>query len=532
MVVSRPIVSSVASPGAGETNSAGSRAFTDSSGSAFRVRALHERSSMALSHERHRMRKIAAAAALVGLVAACATNPVTGKRELSLMSEAQEIAIGKENHPQILREMGQYEDAALQKYVNDIGQRLAKASERPNLPWTFTVIDQPVVNAFAVPGGFIYITRGILGYLDSEAQLVGVLGHEIGHVTARHSAQQYSRSMLGQVGLLGLGIFVPAARPFGDISAQALGLLFLKYGRDDELQSDLLGAKYAAATGWDPRGVPQFLATLGRLREGSEKGIPNWLSTHPEPASRVEEVQPKVQQLAAGQANWTVDRDEYLGQIDGVMFGDNPEQGIVRGSSFLHPPLRFRLDYPQGWQIQNSPQQVVAKAPDADVFVVLQLVQKPQGRNLQEVALASMQGAGFQAVEGQRATVNGLDAFVGVYQGQIEGLGSVASRAAHISHNNQIYLIAGLVPPQTFAQADPALTQIIRSFRPLSAAEAEGIRPNRIDLYTVREGDTWQSIAQRSGGAVDAQTLAAMNNLQGGGGGPQPGARIKIVVGG
>lgn len=467
---------------------------------------------------------------LLGL-ASCATNPVTGRRELTLMSEAQEIAIGKENHPQILREMGRYDDAELQRYVNDLGQRLAKGSHRPTLPWTFSVIDQPVVNAFAVPGGFIYITRGILAYLDSEAQLVGVLGHEIGHVTARHSAQQYTRQIGGQLGLLALGIFVPAARPFGDVSAQALGLLFLKYGRDDELQSDSLGAEYAASNGWDPRAVPGFLSVLGRLSEGSEKGIPNWLSTHPDPASRVQEIQPLVQKLAATRTDFVVDRDAYLRRIDGMIFGDNPEQGIVRGNSFLHPPLRFRVEYPQGWQIQNSPQQVVAKAPNADVFLVLQLVQKPQGRNVQEVALSSMQGAGFRPVEGQRTSINGLDAFVGVYQGQVEGLGNVASRAAHIAHNNQIYLLAGLVSPQAFSQADGAFTQTIRSFRPMSASEAESIHPNRIDLHTVRAGDTWQSIAERSGGVVNAQTLAIMNNQQTGTQ-PQPGARIKIVVGG
>jgi predicted Zn-dependent protease len=474
---------------------------------------------------------LVSAASLAVVVIACATNPVTGKRELSLMSEAQEISLGQENHPQILQEMGQYGDAALQKYVAGIGLRLAKSSERPQLPWTFTVVDQPVVNAFAVPGGFIYITRGILAYLDSEAQLVGVLGHEIGHVTARHSAQQYSRQVLGQAGLIGLNIFVPATRPLGDVSAQALGLMFLKYGRDDELQSDSLGARYATTNGWDPRGVPQFLATLGRLSEGSEKGIPNWLSTHPDPASRVQEAQPLAEQLGAGKGNLLVNRDEYLSHIDGVIFGDSPEQGIVRGSTFLHPPLRMRIDYPERWQIQNMPQQVVAKAPDAEMYVLMQLVQKAQGSDIREIAAASMQNAGFRAVDGQRTTINGLDAFVGVYEGQMEGFGPVRSRAAHIAHNSRVFVLAGIVAPEGFNQADPAFTQTIRSFRGLTAAEAENIQPNRIDLYTVRSGDTWQSIAQRSGGVVTAQTLAIMNNLQPGAQ-PRPGARVKIVVGG
>jgi predicted Zn-dependent protease len=468
---------------------------------------------------------------LLAVLAACATNPVTGQREFSFMSEAQEISIGQESHPQIIQEMGSYDHPELQRYVSDIGLRLAKTSERPQLPWRFTVVDQPVVNAFAVPGGFIYITRGILAYLDSEAQLVGVIGHEIGHVTARHSAQQYTRALGGTFGLAALSIFVPAARPFGQLTEQALGVLFLKYGRDDELQSDSLGAKYSATNGWDPRAVPQFLATLGRLSEGSEKGIPNWLSTHPDPASRVDEVGAIVEKFVVGRTDLVIAHDEYLKRIDGIIYGDNPEQGIVRANAFLHPGLRFRLEFPKAWEIQNTPQQVVAKAPGANVFLLLQLVQKPQGRNVEEVAATSMRG--FRVVTSQRTTINGLDAFIGVYQGALEGLGNVAVRAAHIAHNNQIYMLAGLAPPQAFEQSDSTFLQSIRSFQAMSAGEAEKIRPNLVDvdLYVVRPGDTWESIAERSGGVVTAQTLSIMNNFQPRDR-PTPGARIKIVVAG
>src|SRR5688572_15266572 len=233
-------------------------------------------------------------AALLAAVVACATNPVTGKREVSLMSEGQEIALGKESDGQIRAEMGLYDDPALQQYVSDIGLRLAKLSERPTLPWQFAVVDQPAINAFALPGGYIYLTRGILAFLDSEAEVAGVLGHEIGHVTARHAAQQYTRQVGGQVGLVALGIFVPAARPFGELSSQALGLLFLKYGREDELQADSLGARYAVSASWDPAGVTGMLSTLGRLDEasGQRKGIPNLLSTHPDPLQRVQEIEP------------------------------------------------------------------------------------------------------------------------------------------------------------------------------------------------------------------------------------------------
>jgi predicted Zn-dependent protease len=470
---------------------------------------------------------------LLALAIACATNPVTGRREFSLMSEAQEISLGQESDPQIKQEMGVYNDAGLESYISSIGQRIAKVSERPHLPWRFTVVDQPAINAFAVPGGFIYFTRGILPFLDNEAEVAGVMGHEVGHVTARHSAQQYTRGLGGQIGLTALGIFVPAARPFGDLSAQALGVLFLKYGRDDELQSDSLGARYISALGWDPEAIPGFLTTLGRLDEaqGDRRGVPNWLSTHPEPLARVDEIRPVIEKLKAGRSDFSTNREEFLRRIDGIVYGDNPEQGIVRGNTFLHPPLRFRVDFPQGWQVNNSPQQVVAQAPSADVYMLLQLVQKPQGRDIQEIALSSMQNAGFRTVQGERTRINGLDAFTGTYQGQIEGLGNVGVRAAHIAHGTNVYMLAGLAGPDVFQQADSAFTGAIRSFRPLSAAEAENIRPNRVDLYVVRAGDTWQGIAERSGGVIKPTTLAIMNRSVPGSQ-PQPGARIKIVVGG
>ncbi len=468
-------------------------------------------------------------AGLLAAVTACATNPVTGQRQISLMSEAQEISLGRESDPQIKAEMGVYNDPELQKYVSDIGMRLARLSERPNLPWQFTVVDQPAINAFAVPGGFIYITRGILPYLDTEAELAGVLGHEIGHVTARHGAQQYTRSIGGQIGLAAVGVFVPAARPFGQISQQAIGLLFLKYGREDELQADGLGAGYEAAGGWDPAGVPGMLSTLGRLDEaaGERKGVPNFLSTHPDPLSRVAEIQPAVQKLKAGRTNFVTDAAALLQRVDGVVFGDNPAQGITRGTTFLHPPLRFRVDFPSGWQVQNSPQQVVAVAPDNGPVMLLQLV--PQQGAVEDVAVAHMRMAGFRFVSGERTTFNGLDAHVGVYEGQVEGLGEVRSRAAHVVHGGQIYLLAGLAPPASFAQADAAFGAAIRTFRALSASEAESIRPNRIDLYVVRAGDTWQALAERSQGAITASALAIMNHAAPGVA-PQPGARVKIVV--
>ena len=477
-----------------------------------------------------RAHAVALAAAVT--LAACATNPATGKREFSLMSEAQEIELGKQMDVEIRREMGLYDDPELQSYVEEVGMRLARASERPNLPWHFAVVDQPAINAFALPGGYIYLTRGILPFLDNEAELAGVLGHEIGHVTARHSAQQYTQSTAAGIGVTLLSIFVPEARPLQNLTETALGVLFLKHGRDDERQADELGVKYTASTGWDPEGVAGMLRTLGRLDEadGQRRGVPNWLATHPTPADRVERIEAVVQKVnrppntdaATGEA-------QFLRQVDGIVFGDSPSQGIVRNNTFQHPELRLSIAFPPGWDVRNSPTQVAAKAPDREDYLILQLVPNASG-SIEQVARGTMANAGFRQLDGGRAEVNGLDAYVGTYQGQMQGLGNVGALAAHILHDRNVYLLVGLSPADGFRRAQQEFTQSIRSFRRLSAADAENIRPNRVDLYTVREGDTWASIAERMGrGAVKPSTLAIMNNRPANEP-PRPGERIKIVV--
>jgi predicted Zn-dependent protease len=464
-------------------------------------------------------------------IAACATNPVTGEKEFSLMSEAQEIDLGKQMDVQVRQEMGLYDDANLQRYVETIGMRLARASERPNLPWHFAVVDEPAINAFALPGGYIYLTRGIMPFLDNEAELAGVLGHEIGHVTARHSAQQYTKATTAGIGVTLLSIFVPEARPFQNLTETALGVLFLKHGRDDELQADQLGVKYTSTTGWNPAGVAGMLRTLARLDEasGSRKGVPNWLSTHPAPADRVEKVQTLVQQAPGTVGtSGTADEADFLREIDGIVFGDSPSEGIVRGNTFLHPVLRLSIAFPQGWEIQNSKTQVLAKAPDRENYMLLQLVPNPSG-SIEQVARGTMANAGFQQLNGERAKVNGLDAYVGTYQGQMQGLGNVVTLAAHIVHDRTVYLFAGLAPANQFESVQRPVAQSIRSFRELSREEAENIRPSRVDLYTVRQGDTWQAIAERTGGAIKASTLAIMNNYEPNQQ-PRAGDRIKVVV--
>jgi len=470
---------------------------------------------------------------LVALMAAsCATNPVTGEKQFVMMSEAQEIATGQQMHPEALKEFGKYEDPELQGYVDRLGQTLARSSHRPDLPWTFTVVDSAAINAFALPGGYIYITRGIMTYLNSEAELVGVLGHEIGHVTARHAVEQYSRAMGSQLGLTALMIFVPQTRPFGDAAGSALSLMFLKHGRDDELQSDRLGAEYAAQNGWDPAGVMGMLRALARLdeTEGSSRGVPGWLSTHPEPANRVNDVQPLVAELRQKYGDLPVRRAEYLNRIEGIMVGENPREGVIRGNAFLHPDMRFALDFPEGWQIQNGKAQVVAKEPNRNNFVLLQLIDNPERLSIEEVARRSMANAGFRQAGGERSRVNGLNAYLGLWQGQMQQLGDVAARTAHIEHGGRVFLVVGLTPANEYRSNEAVLARSVESFRPISAAEAERIKPNRLRFYTVRRGDTWQSIAQRyDAGGMSAARLAIFNGFapseQ-----PREGDRVKVVV--
>ena len=498
--------------------------------------------------------------ALAASIAGCATNPVTGKRELSFLSEAQEISMGRELDAQVRQEMGLYQDDDLQRYVQEIGLGLAKRSQRPHLPWSFAVLDSPAVNAFALPGGYIYITRGILPYLDNEAQLVGVLGHEIGHVTARHSAQQYTRSMGASLGVLVGSIFVPQVRPFTDFAQGGIGVLFLKFGRDDELQADALGAEYAASGGWDPAHVPQFLTTLARIAETTDRnGVPNWLSTHPQPENRAEhaaEIVKKVRTTQPGAGGWTVDRDGYLRRIDGIVFGDNPEDGIVRGNLFLHPPLRFALAFPEGWEITNSDEQVVAQEPGNKVFIVMRTIEPRPGRTLEQAAHEHMRESGYKAVDGVMTRIDAMEALVGTYQGNASGLGPVTARGAHIimpsttrlgsgpptqpgpgpssrrGPGGTTFFIGGIAAPEVYPRVSADFDKTIQSFRQMSRDEADAVTPNLIDLYTAREGDTWQSIAQRAGGGlVSALTLAIMNDHaiddQ-----PQAGERLKIVVAG
>jgi predicted Zn-dependent protease len=353
------------------------------------------------------------------------------------------------------------------------------------------------------------------------------MAHEVGHVDAKHSAQQYSNQTLAGGGLALLGIFVPQTRPAQGLASLGLSVAFLKFSREDELQADQLGVGYASEAGWDPKAMPGLLGTLDRLdaASGTSRGVPNWALTHPPAADRVEKVQAAVAAVPPGGATNEPAFEKYL---DGLVFGDSREKGIVRGNEFLHPVLGFAVTFPEGWEVINGSDQVVARQGEtSNAAMLLQLVHATGA--LQQFAPASMAEAGWQQVSGESTRINGLDAYVGTYRGAMDNT-PVTLAAAHIRAGQQVYVVAGLAPTTEFSASSRAFSSSIQTFRTLSREEANRIQADKVDFYTTRSGDTWDAIARRAGaGSVKPSTLAIMNGMDPGTN-PRPGTRVRIVV--
>ena len=459
----------------------------------------------------------------------CATNPVTGRRELNLMSESQEIALGRDADPQIVATYGLYDDPALAAYVDSIGQALAAVSHRPDLAFTFRVLDSPVINAFALPGGYIYITRGILAHMNDEAELAIVLGHEIGHVTARHGANQYSRATLAGFGL-GVGaIFSREVAALGQLAESALGLLFMKYGRDDETQADELGVRYATKGGWDASEGVEFFEVLDRQQQESGQSLPAWLSTHPAPAYRVV----RTRELAAQsrtQASYRTGEEAHKAHLQGVVFGDDPRQGFVDGDTFKHPELEFSLRFPSGWSVHNTPSAVLALEPERKAR--LQLTMGPaEGRTPSAYLRELAQEAQAEVLGLERETIGGYDAALAQLRVPTES-GPMLLQLAAIQRQpgGPIFQILG-VGAGTFSTWQPTFVRCMRSFAALRERAALAVQPNRVRVVRVQKRE---SLAQAVGAFTDVPvplpTLALLNNLRTDT--PlEPGFRLKIVRG-
>ncbi len=444
---------------------------------------------------------------------ACAVNPVTGKRELILMSESQEVALGQQADPQIVSMYGLYNDPELAAYVDGIGQKLAAVSHKPDLKFTFRILDSPVINAFALPGGFVYVTRGILAHMNNESELAVVLGHEIGHVTARHGAAQQSRATLAGLGL-GVGsIFSEEVARFGGLAQSALGILFLKYGRDDEHESDQLGVQYSLAAGFDPEVGAKFFEVLDRQSQESGQSLPDWLSTHPAPADRVE----RTRALARGNKGagpYRVGEGTYKENIDSVVFGDDPRQGFMDGNVFKHPDLKFELAFPRGWAVHNTPTAVVAIEPERQAQ--MQMTLEP-ANDLTPAAYVRRVAANADAVlvDGAAERIGGYDAYAAVVRvgsgNQTMLVQLVAIRRRSDEAMFQIVGVAG----ERFRAWQPYFLQTARSFGALEDPAALGIEPNRIEVVRVGNPGTLSEVALRYDNVpVGFSTIALLNNLQ------------------
>jgi predicted Zn-dependent protease len=472
-----------------------------------------------------RSRLIAVAAAAT--VFACATNPATGRKQLILMSEGQEVALGKEADQQAVAAYGLYPDEKVQAYVAGLGKQLAAASERPSLPWSFKVVDDPAVNAFALPGGYIYVTRGIMTHLRSEAELMAVLGHEIGHVTGRHSASQMSKQQLAMGGLIVGMVVEPELQRFGGLAQQGLGMLFLKFGRDDENEADELGLRYMTREEYDPREMLEVFGVLDRVgrASGGAGRMPDWLSTHPNPENRIAHIEGLI--ASTGARGTEVKRGAYLRHLDGMVFGDNPREGFFKGTAFYHPDLRFQLTFPRGFKTQNQRQAVAGLSPDQDAVVALTLA----GGDSPEAAARQFFGQqGVTVGRSGRDTIGGFPAYVAFFEAATEQ-GALRGQAAFVGYGGKTYRILAYTPADRFARYQDAFDAAINSFGALTEARYLNVQPKRIDLVSLDREMGLLEFARAYPSTVEVATIGLINGLDSNQSLPR-GELAKRVVGG
>ncbi|OEK04220.1 M48 family metalloprotease [Roseivirga misakiensis] len=446
----------------------------------------------------------------------CATNPVTGKKEFMLLSEEKEIAMGKESDPGIVSFFGLYEDEKLQQFIEEKGKEMAAISHRPNLPYEFKIVDSPVLNAFAVPGGFVYFTRGIMAHFNNEAEFAGVLGHEIGHVTARHSAQQYSNQQLAGVGLMAGTLVSETFAQYASTAQQGVGLLFLKFGRDDERQSDQLGAEYSSRIGYDAQEMAGFFETLKRQRDlsGGEQ-IPTFMSSHPDPAERNESVKKYADewQTKLNLTDPKVNRNEYLRLIDGLVFGEDPRQGFVENSNFYHPTLKFTFSIPNGWGSQNSPQQFQMAEPNGKANMALTLA---EGTSAAAAATKFVEQYKLELIESKNLKVNGLNA-VAIVADQSDEAGNKAIRATtyFIEYNSNVYSLMGISSFADHGLYAGNFMQTMESFKVLTDTDKLNRQPQRVKIVEVQANASLQSALSGFGASADQMAeLSLLNGMQ------------------
>jgi predicted Zn-dependent protease len=480
------------------------------------------------------------------LLVACGTqvvNPVTGKTERTAMDERSELAAGKKAHEDVLKEYGVYPDARLQAYVNEIGQKLARQSHRANIPWTFTVLDSPEINAFALPGGYVYITRGILAYMESEADMAGVIGHEIGHVTARHGAQRATRAQNAGLGVLAatvLGAVLESkagmsggTELLGQVAQGAAAGYVAKYSREQELQADTLGAEYLARSQYDPRNMIDVIRVLKlqeafAAEEARASGQPaperdNWLASHPSNDQRLQAIS---QNAAKYQGSFASDgAQRFLELIQGMRFGESPEQGLTRGQNFFHSGLGLAMTAPAGWRIQNEPEALTFAAPQGDAALRMVAVPAKAGTSHDDIIRE-----GLKPSEGKvtRGNINGFAAthFVGARKeqnGQSQPIEATVVTGPQQNTFVMLYLAADAAARN---RAMPGLMAAEKSFRAMTTADQQAARPWQVKAVPFPRGG-FAELARQS--PVPEKRLQLLNGTWGRSD-PAVGQMVKTVV--
>ncbi len=465
---------------------------------------------------------------IVGLLLSlvgCANNPVTGRNDFVMMSENQEMAVGRQSDAEVKKQYQVYPSKALQDYVNSVGQKLAKKSHRPNLEYHFTVLDSPEINAFALPGGYVYITRGIMAYLNSEAELAAVLGHEIGHVTARHGVRQQSATQAANIGITIASIFIPQINTnVGHNLTNLLGGALLSgYGRDHELEADRLGADYLARSDYDPQAIVKIIGVLknqelqdielAKLEGRAPRRYHGVFATHPDNDTRLQQAVGEAAKQTVAQP--FAGRDEFLAATHGLVFNDSVEQGVVRNNRFAQAELGIALQFPMDWQVHNLPDALLAISPQGEANLQMKLG-KPNG-SPGNVA-RTLAGSSGQVEE---VTINGLSAAL-VYL--------PASTIGVFYVEQQAFLIQGTgKTAPAYVKYKAAMLEAIRSFHALSAAERKQIKPLTVRVITAKSGDTITKLAQRSPLGQSAESYLRLINALYPTGEPQAGQKVKII---
>jgi len=495
---------------------------------------------------------LAASLLAASLLASCGTqvvNPVTGQTERTAMDETSEMTEGAKAHKDVLKEYGAVDDAKLQAYVNDLGQRLAAQSHRPNLQWTFTVLDSPEINAFALPGGYVYVTRGIMAYLESEAELAGVMGHEIGHVTARHAAQRATRQQSAGIGVIAatvlgavleVGGLSGATNIANKASQSAAAGYVASYSRDQESQADELGAEYLSRNRYDPKNMvdvievlksqEQFVADTARAEGKAAPTKSSWLSTHPANDKRLADIKAFAAKYQ-GQTGYADDgRDRYLKAIAGMTFGDSAQQGLVRGRNFYHPALGFALTAPQGWRVENTADALGVVNGANDAALIVRIVPPKAGSTHEEIIKNVLKPVDGRS---EKRTIHGLAAthFSGTVrndQGQTRPLTMTLVSAPDAGTFWLQYVARDAAARQ---RAEPGLVEAESSFRAMTAADRAAAKPWSMRTVPYPRGG-FAELAKSSplpAARAEAQ-LKLLNGVYGGDGEPRVGQLVKVVV--